>query len=176
VKKEISVQDGLRNLPIRPVYLVSAEHDGKKNIISIGMFAYFSSKPTLVGIGIAPSRYSYELIRKSRAFVVNVVDNNLEEAVKICGETSGRETDKFKLAKLTATSGSKVGAPLIEESPVSIECKVVQEVEVGDHVWFMGEVLAVHVREGYDWKEGLLMKWIGDDGFYHKVGQKIGEY
>lgn len=176
MKKEIPVREGLRNLPIRPVYLVSTEFEGKKNIISVGMFAYFSAKPTLVGIGIGPSRYSFELIRKSKAFVVNVVDNDLKEAVKTCGEVSGREADKFKQAKLAAVKGSKVEAPLIEESPVSIECKVVQEVETGDHVWFIGEVLAVHVRDGYDWKEGLLFKWVGEDGVYYKVGQKIGEY
>lgn len=140
------------------------------------MFAYFSGKPTIVGIGIAPSRYTFDLIRKSKAYTVNVVDEKLEEAVKICGEKSGRDVDKFKLANLTPARGTKVNAPLIEESPVSIECKVVKEVEVGDHVWFMGEVQAVHVREDYDWKEGLLLKWIGEDGYYFKAGPKAGQY
>jgi flavin reductase (DIM6/NTAB) family NADH-FMN oxidoreductase RutF len=176
MKKEASVQEGLRQLPIRPIYLVSAEHDGKKNIISIGMFAYFSGKPTLVGIGIAPSRYSFDLIRKSGSYVVNVVDEKLLEAVGICGEKSGRDVDKFKLARLTAVKGVKGNAPLIDESPISIECRVAKEVEVGDHVWFMGEVLAVHVREGYNWKDGLLLKWIGEDGFYYKAGERVGEY
>lgn len=176
MKSEDPVQEGLRKLPIRPIYLVSCEHEGKKNIISVGMFAYFSGKPALVGIGIAPSRYSYELIQKSKAYAVNVVDEKLIEAVKICGENSGRDTDKFKLAKLTATPASKITAPLIEESPLSIECKVVQEVEVGDHVWFMGEVVATQCREGYDWKEGLLLKWVSEKGFYHEAGKKVGKY
>jgi len=176
MKKEVSVRDGLRQLPIRPVYLVSVEHEGKKNIISIGMFAFFSGEPTLVGVGMAPSRYSFELIRRSGEYVVNVVDENLMEAVRICGEKSGREVDKFELAKLTPVRGVKVKAPLIQESPVSIECKVVKEVEVGDHVWFIGEVLAVHVHEGYNWKGGLLFKWIGEEGFYYKVGEKVGKF
>jgi flavin reductase (DIM6/NTAB) family NADH-FMN oxidoreductase RutF len=98
------------------------------------------------------------------------------EAVHICGKKSGRDVDKFKLAKLTPKKGVKVNAPLIEESPVSIECKVVKEVEAGDHVWFIGEVLAAHVREGYKWSDGLLFKWIGEDGFYFKVGEKMGTY
>ena len=172
----MTVREGLRYLPIRPVYLASVAHNGKRNIISIGMFAYFSGKPTIVGIGIAPSRYSYDLIRKSGEFVVNLVDENLIEAVRICGEQSGRDVDKFQLAKLTPEKGVKVNVPLISESPVSIECKVVKEVEVGDHVWFMGEVLATSVREDYDWEDGLLFKWIGEDGFYYKVGKKIAEY
>ncbi|MDH5460009.1 MAG: flavin reductase family protein [Candidatus Bathyarchaeota archaeon] len=176
MKKEVPVLDGLRQLPIRPVYLVSVEHEGKKNIISIGMFAFFSGKPTLVGVGIAPSRYSFELVRKSGEYVVNVVDDKLMEAVRICGEKSGREVDKFELAKLTPVRGVKVKAPLIQESPVSIECKVVKEVEVGDHVWFIGEVLAVHVREGYNWKDGLLFKWVDKEGFYYKVGEKVGKF
>ena len=176
MKGETPVQGGLRKLPIRPIYLVSCEHDGKKNIVSVGMFAYFSGKPLLVGIGIAPSRYSYELIEKSKAYVVNVVDEKLVDAVRICGEKSGRDLDKFELAKLTAAPAAKIAAPIIEESPLSVECKVVQEVEVGDHVWFIGEVVATHCREGYDWKEGLLLKWVGKEGFYHKVGKESRKY
>jgi flavin reductase (DIM6/NTAB) family NADH-FMN oxidoreductase RutF len=98
------------------------------------------------------------------------------EAVHVCGEKSGRDVDKFKLAKLTPKKGVKVNAPLIKESPVSIECKVVKEIEAGDHVWFIGEVLAAHVRKGYEWSDGLLFKWIGEDGFYFKVGEKVGDY
>jgi flavin reductase (DIM6/NTAB) family NADH-FMN oxidoreductase RutF len=176
MKEEVSVSEGLRQFPIRPVYLVSMEYEGKKNIITIGMFAFFSGKPTLVGVGIAPSRYSYELIRQSKEYVVNAVDENLIEATRICGEKSGREVDKFEMAKLTPEKGSKVKAPLIKESPVNIECKVVKEVEVGDHIWFIGEVLAAHVRKGYKWNEGLLFKWIGKDGFFYKVGEEIGKY
>jgi flavin reductase (DIM6/NTAB) family NADH-FMN oxidoreductase RutF len=176
VKKEATVSEGLRRLPIRPVYLVSSQHKRKKNIISVGMFAMFSGKPTLVGVGIAPSRHSYDLIRQSGEYVVNAVDENLIEAVRICGEKSGRDVDKFKLAKLTPEKGVKVSAPIIMESPVSIECKVVKEVEAGDHVWFIGEVLAAHVREGYDWNDSLLFKWIGEDGFFYKVGKRIAKY
>jgi len=176
MKNELPVSEGLRQLPIRPVYLLSTAHKRKKNIITIGMFAYFSGKPSLVGVGIAPSRYSFDMIRQSREYVVNVVDEKLMDAVRICGEKSGREVDKFKLAKLTPEKGIRVKAPCIKESPVSIECKVIQEVEAGDHVWFLGEVLATHVREGYNWDKGLLFKWIGKDGFYYKVGKQIGKY
>lgn len=176
MKKEFPVSEGLRQLPIRPVYLLSTGHKRKKNIITIGMFAYFSGKPSLVGVGIAPSRYSFDMIRRSGEYVVNVVDGKLMEAVRICGEKSGRDLDKFKLAKLTPEKGVKVKAPCIKESPVSVECKVVQEVEAGDHIWFIGEVLATQVRRGYSWDKGLLFKWVGKDGFFYKVGEQIGEY
>jgi flavin reductase (DIM6/NTAB) family NADH-FMN oxidoreductase RutF len=128
-------------------------------------------------VGIAPRRFSYGLIQKSGAYVVNAVDEKLIEAVKVCGENSGRDVDKFKLAKLTAVPASRVNAPLIEESPLSIECRVTQEVQAGDHVWFIGEVLATHVREGYDWKDGLLFKWVAEEeGRYYKVGRNVGKY
>lgn len=176
MRKEVSVAEGLRQLPIRPVYLVSMEHEGKKNIITIGMFAFFSGNPRLVGVGIAPRRYSYDLIRKSREYVVNVADEKLMETVRICGEKSGRDSDKFILTGLTPVKGTKVNAPCIKESPVNIECRVVKEVEVGDHVWFIGEVQAAHMRQDYDWTQGLLFKWIGKDGFIYKVGEQVGKY
>lgn len=176
MKRDVLGNEALRHFPIRPVYLVSVKSEGVQNIISIGMFAVFSGKPLLVGIGVAPSRYSFEIIRKSKEFVVNAVDEKLMDAVRICGEKSGREIDKFKSGKLTPVQALRVGAPLIEESPVSLECRVVNEVEAGDHVWFIGEVLAAHLREGYDWKDAVLFKWIGEDGFYYKIGARAGEY
>jgi len=176
MRKEVPVAEGLRQLPIRPVYLVSMEHKGKKNIITIGMFAFFSSYPKLVGIGIAPKRHSYYLIRESREYVVNVVDENLMEAVRICGERSGKDSDKFTLTGLTPVKGAKVNAPRIKESPVNIECRVVKEIETGDHVWFIGEVQATHMKQGGDWKQGLLFKWIGEDGFIYRVGEQVGKY
>lgn len=176
MKREKSIREGLGQLPIRPVYLVSMEHNKERNIITIGMFASFSGSPSLVGIGVRPGRHSYSLIQGSKEYVVNVVDDKLTEAVRICGEKSGRDCDKFKLAQLTPVKGSKVQAPHIQESPLSIECKVVQEVETGDHVWFIGEVQATHLNEGYQWKQGLLFKWIGTEGFFHRVGTEKGKY
>jgi len=176
MKKELSVSEGLRQLPIRPVYLLSTGLGRRKNIITIGMFAYFSGNPSLVGVGIAPSRYSFDMVHQSGEYVVNVVDEKFMEAVRICGQKSGRDVDKFKLAKLTPEKGIRVKAPCIRESPVSVECKVVKEVEAGDHVWFIGEVLATRVRKGYSWDNGLLFKWIGKDGFYYEVGEQIGKY
>lgn len=176
MKREKSIREGLRKLPIRPVCLVSMENNGEKNIITIGMFAFFSGNPTLVGIGVKPDRHSYDLIHKSREYVVNIVDDRLMKAVRICGERSGRDSDKFKLTQLTPVKGAKVQAPHIQESPLSIECKVVQEVETGDHIWFIGEVQATHVNEGYEWRQGLLFKWVGKEGFFFEVGAQRGKY
>lgn len=176
MKREVEIKKGLRLLPIRPVYLASMAHGGKKNIITVGMFAFFSGKPSLVGIGISPKRYSYELIRQSGEFVVNVPTKKLMKAVSICGGKSGRDIDKFEAAKLKPVKGTRVSAPLIKECPVNIECKVVHEVEIGDHVWFIGEVVATHADKGYSWEKGLLFKWIDEGGFFFKVGEELGQY
>lgn len=177
MKKVVPVSKGMRQLPIRAVYLVSMEHDGKKNIISVGMFTVVSSHPRLVGVGIAPSRYSCYLIRNSGEFVVNVIDETLMDAVRICGEKSGRNVNKFELANLTPEKASKTNAPLIKESPFNIECKVVQEVEIGDHIWFIGEVLATYMNEGYGWHDALLLSRREiSHGFYYGVGEILRKY
>jgi len=154
--------------------LVSTGVDGKRNIMSVAMFAYMSGR--LVSVGIAPSRWTFELIKKSREYVVNVVDEDLIKAIKICGENSGRDVDKFELTGLTPVKGIRVNAPTIKESPVSLECKVVQEIEIGGHVWFVGEVQAAQIREDHDWKDGLMLKWIGNDRFYYKLGTEIAKF
>ncbi|UCE96618.1 MAG: flavin reductase family protein [Candidatus Bathyarchaeota archaeon] len=176
MKIERSIREGLRQLPIRPVYLISMENDGEQNIITIGMFAFFSGNPSLVGIGVKPNRHSYSLIQGSQEYVVNVVDDKLMGAVRICGERSGRDCDKFRLAQLTPVKGTNIQAPHIKESPLSIECKVVQEVKTGDHIWFIGEVQAVHVDKSYKWQQGLLFKWVGKEGFFYEIGAKKGKY
>lgn len=176
MKKNEIIRKGLRQLPTRPIFLVSMELDGKRNIITVGMFSIFSGAPTLVGIGLKPSRFSFGLIRESGEYVVNVVTEELMKAVRICGTYSGRDSDKFNLTELTPKKGTEVKAPHIAESPVKIECKVVDEVEIGDHIWFIGEVKAVIVDENYDWKDGLLFKWIAQDGFYYRVGDRKGKY
>ena len=174
MKSETSANSGLQVLPEGPLYLVSTEFQGKKNVMSLSMFAYMSGR--LISIGVVPSRYSFDLIRKSQEYVLNVVDEGLIEAVRICGENSGRDIDKFKLAKLTPIKSAVVNAPLIQESPVNLECKVVKEVEIGGHVWFVAEAQTAHIEEGYDWRQGLLLKWIGKERFFYKFGEKVGKF
>ncbi len=133
----------------RPAVLVTCiDENGKPNIIAIAAVAPVSSNPPIFMIAVRKGRYSHELIKKSREFVINVPSIDLVEQTNFCGTTSGRSVDKFKETKLTAVPSSKVKTPIIGECPINIECKVVQTITPGSHTAFLGQVVAVHVEEG----------------------------
>lgn len=133
-----------------PVVMVSAgDLNGEKNIITIAWAGTVCTNPPMVSISVRPERHSYEMIRKSGEFVINLTTKELARATDYCGVVSGREHDKFKEMKLTPVAAEQVAAPMIAESPVNIECRVVKVEELGSHHMFLAEVLAVHADEKY---------------------------
>ena len=136
----------------RPVYpsptglLTCVDVDGKPNIITLGeVFNLSIRDPVIVGIAIAPPRYSHELISRTGEFVVNLPTGDLLQKVLKCGGTSGRKTDKFAEIGLTPLPATHVKPPLIAECPVNIECKLLSVTTFGDHDLFAGEALIHHV-------------------------------
>lgn len=133
-----------------PVVMVSvADKEGKSNIITIAWAGTVCSNPPMVSISVRPERYSYDIIKETGEFVINLTTKELTYATDYCGVKSGRDVDKFKEMGLTALPGKEVKAPLIGESPVNIECKVTQVLPLGSHDMFLAEVVAVHVDEKY---------------------------
>ena len=139
---------------VRPIYpspagLVTAvDEKGNPNIITLGEIYNLSIRePVIVGIGVAPARYSHQLIRASGEFVVNLPRASMLDKVLACGKVSGRgQVDKFRMAGLTPVPAQKVRAPLIAECPINLECRLWGEPEtIGDHDHFRGEVLVEHV-------------------------------
>lgn len=133
-----------------PVVMVSCkgkELDSKPNIITLAWVGIVCSKPPMVGISIRPKRYSYLLIKESGEFVVNIPNEKLLAATDYCGQVSGKQVDKFAMTKLTPGPCDKVAAPMINECPVNLECKVTQIIPVGAHHLFLGEIVAVHIDE-----------------------------
>jgi flavin reductase (DIM6/NTAB) family NADH-FMN oxidoreductase RutF len=159
--------DALRKFPPFPCVLVTIQN----NIITIGMVHIFSFNPPLVGIGIAARRYSFNLLKQSKEYVINVPPKNLLAQVSFCGENSGRDYDKFEKTDLTKQSSLKVNTPSIQECSLNVECKVIKEVETGDHVWFIGEVIAVQIAPNYN-PEDTILYW---GGFYRIPGVIIGK-
>jgi flavin reductase (DIM6/NTAB) family NADH-FMN oxidoreductase RutF len=124
--------------PMR-VCLITGRDEGKDNIMAASWVFPLSMDPPLFGVSISEKRYSCSLIRKGKAFGINLPHPELKEAMLICGSISGRDVDKFEKAGLEREVGEKV--PLIKQCPVSIECEVVDEIKTGDHILFVGKVI-----------------------------------
>lgn len=133
-----------------PVVMVSlADEDGKKNILTIAWAGTVCTNPPMVSISVRPERYSYPTLKRTGEFVINLTTKELAYATDFCGVKSGKDVDKFAALGLTALPGKEVNAPLIAESPVNIECRVTETKELGSHVLFLAEVVAVHADEKY---------------------------
>lgn len=167
MKKGITADEAQDVFSGFPVVLCSVGGE-KDNIITLAMCHVFSFRPPLIGIGVGPKRFSYGLLKKSRDFAVNVPTRAQLRAVESCGSKSGRKVDKFAAASLTKEKAEKISSPLIAECPVNIECVKVDEVETGDHTWFVGEVVAARRDERYD-KADMLLYW----GEYRVIGEKV---
>ncbi len=135
--------------PVPAVMVSCGDIDGEKNIITVAWTGTINTNPPMTYVSIRPERHSYEMIKKSGEFVINLVTEKLAYACDYCGVRSGKDVDKFKEMKLTAVKGNEVSSPLIYESPVNIECKVKDIVELGSHHMFIGEVVSVSVSDEY---------------------------
>ena len=125
--------------------------DGKdiSNIVTIAWTGTINSDPAMVSISVRKSRYSHELLCKNGEFVINLISKELTYAMDYCGVKSGRDIDKFAETKLTKGEAKTVSVPIIVESPVNIECRVTQVLELGSHDMFLAEVTAVQVDDKY---------------------------
>lgn len=133
-----------------PVVMVSmADKYGKNNIITIAWAGTVCTNPPMVTISVRPERYSYPILKETGEFVINLTTKDLVYATDYCGVKSGRDVDKFKEMDLTPIAASIVRAPMIEESPVNLECQVKDVQELGSHAMFLAEVVAVHADKRY---------------------------
>lgn len=165
-----------------PVVMVSVVgKNGEKNILTIAWTGTICSDPPMVSISVRPERHSYQMIKDSGEFVINLVRKELVYATDYCGVKSGRDIDKFKEMKLTAIAGDKVKAPLIAESPVNIECQVTQVIPLGSHDMFLANVVAVHANEEFmDEKNKFHFDKaepvVYSHGAYFQMGEQLGTF
>ncbi|MCD8366060.1 MAG: flavin reductase family protein [Clostridiales bacterium] len=164
-----------------PVVMVSCQRPGEKpNIITIAWTGTICSEPAMLSISVRKERYSYDIIRETGEFVVNLVTEDLAFAADYCGARSGEKEDKFANLHLTPSGSRTVSAPGIVESPVSLECKVRQTIELGSHVMFLAEIMMVSVDSAYmDAKGKFRLNDTGlavySHGEYFTLGKKIGK-
>ena len=167
--------------PLPAVMVSVADEEGHDNIITVAWAGTVCTNPPMVSISVRPERYSYKMIRETGEFVVNLTTEKLAFATDYCGVRSGRDVDKFQELKLTRQKASHVGAPLIGESPVNIECRVVETREWGSHTVFTAEVLGVHVDKEYMDEKGkfdlaLTRPIVYSHGEYYGLGKKLGKF
>ena len=164
-----------------PAVMVSCGTMEKSNIITVAWTGILNTNPAMVYISIRPIRYSYNLIKESGEFVINLTNKQLAYATDWCGVRSGEKFDKFKEMKLTKEKADFVKVPMIAESPVSIECKVRQVLELGSHHMFLADVLAVHADPQYmDEKKKFHLNdakpLVYSHGEYLGIGKKLGTF
>ena len=177
---QITWKPGTMLYPV-PAVLITSSFQGRDNVCTVSWVGTVCTEPPMIGISLRPERYTYELIKKSKEFVVNIPDKKLVKAVDFCGVRSGKKYDKFAIAHLTRLPAEKVKAPLIEECPISIECKVIKILNLGSHHQFIGKVLLVHVNDTLLDKRGALhLERAGllcyNHGFYCAVDKQIGKF
>ena len=135
--------------PVPAVLVSAADKDGNSNLITVAWAGTICSDPPMLSISVRPERYSYHMIRETGEFVVNLTTEELVRAVDFCGVKSGRDTDKWKETGLTPEKASVVNVPLVRQSPVNLECRVLRVDELGSHHMFIAQVVAVDVDEKY---------------------------
>ena len=164
-----------------PAVMVSSGDMKNSNIMTVAWTGILNTNPATVYISVRPERYSYNLIKESGEFVINLTTEKLAFSTDWCGVRSGAKYDKFKEMKLTKEKANFVKSPLIKESPVSIECKVIDEKNLGSHVMFTAEVLSIDADEKYFDEKGAFDISKCDliaysNGGYYKLGKKIGKF
>lgn len=165
-----------------PVVMVSvADKEGNPNIITVAWAGTVCTNPPMVSISVRPERYSYHMIEETGEFVINLTTEKLAYATDYCGVRSGRDVDKFKELHLTPEKAEHVSAPMIAESPVNIECKVVKKETPGSHHIFLAEVKAVHVDDAYMDQTGRFALEKTDPivyvhGQYYRLGKLLGTF
>ena len=168
--------------PLPAVMVSCADKKGNANIITVAWTGTVCTNPAMVYISVKPERYSYDLIKESGEFVINLTTEKLAKATDWCGVRSGRDFDKWNEMKLTKGKAEKLEyARTIKESPVNIECKVTEIKELGSHHMFLAMVQSVQVDEKYMNKTGKFeLNKTGlltySHGEYHILGKPLGRF
>lgn len=164
-----------------PAVMVSCGTMEKSNIITVAWTGIINTDPAMVYISVRPQRYSYNIIKETGEFVINLTTKELTKQTDWCGVRSGAKYDKFKEMKLTKEKARFVKCPCIKESPVSIECRVKEIKELGSHHMFIAEVLSIDADEKYIDEKGAfdiskcnLISYA--NGKYFAQGKQIGKF
>lgn len=164
-----------------PAALVTCGTLDAPNVFTVAWTGIVNTQPPKTYISVRPERFSYPLIRQSGEFVINITTRRLLRAVDFCGVRSGRDTDKFALCSLTAEPASQLSCPMLAESPLSLECRVTDVLELGSHHMMLADIVAVNVDEALIAESGKLQLSHADliafaHGAYYELGKQLGTF
>lgn len=164
-----------------PAVMVSCGDMRKANVLTCAWTGVINTKPPIVYISVRPSRHSHAIIKETGEFVINLTTSKLVRETDFVGVRSGKDMDKIKQCRLTLEEASAVKAPVIAESPLSLECRVREVRSYGTHDMFIADVVAISADERYiDSKGKINLQQAGllaySHGEYFSVGRKLGEF
>lgn len=164
-----------------PAALVTCGNMEKPNVLTIGWTGIVCTRPPMTYISVRPERFSHDIIMDSGEFVINLTTSAMVRETDFCGVKSGRDTDKFAACGFHTAPAVKVSAPLIEECPLSIECRVAESKLLGSHTMFLAEIVGIDVDEKFiDSKGKLNLQQCGlaayAHGEYFALGRKLGDF
>lgn len=167
--------------PVPAVMVSCGDKPENYNIITVSWTGTICSVPAMAYVSIRPTRHSHDLIDQTGEFVINLATRKLAFAVDYCGVKSGKDINKFAKLKLTPLKGMHVSAPLIQESPVNIECRVTDRKRLGSHDMFLAKVLCIHADKHYIDRKGAFNFQASEPicyshGKYYILGRELGHF
>lgn len=164
-----------------PAVLVTCRYENIDNVFTVAWTGTICTNPAMVYISVRPERYSYELIKKSKVFTINLTTKQLVKAVDFCGVRSGRQINKFDAMHLECQEAQTINCPILKDSPVNIECKVNDILELGSHHMFIATVTNVQVDENCLEENGRLAleksePIVYSHGEYYDLHQVLGSF
>lgn len=162
-----------------PAVLVTCADGDVADLVTVAWTGIVCTHPPMTYISLRPERYSYEIIKKTGEFVINLPPSTLVKELDLCGMKSGRHLDKFAACNLMTTPAKNVSAPVLAQAPLALECKVKQVIPLGSHDMFLAEILSVDADEAlFNTEDRLCMEKAGlmayAHGAYYTLGKKIG--
>ena len=164
-----------------PAVLVTCGTFDNANVMTVAWTGTVCTDPAMTYVSIRKERFSYDIIKEKKQFIINLTNEELAYATDWCGVRSGKEYDKFKECGLTKERAKYVSCPMIKESPISIECEVTEIKDLGSHVMFLAKVLCVNADEKYfddtgkfDLEKAKLITY--SHGQYYALGKNIGRF
>jgi flavin reductase (DIM6/NTAB) family NADH-FMN oxidoreductase RutF len=178
---KINWKPGNMVYPLPAVMVSCGETPEEYNILTVSWTGTICSDPPMCYISVRPERHSYEIIKRTGQYVINLTTEKLARETDWCGCRTGAKFNKWKEMNLTPVKGEKVSAPIIAEAPVNIECVVKNIVPLGTHDMFVADVVNIQVDDGYLDDDGLFRlagtePLVYNHGFYYRLGQKIGKF